>query len=147
MPDRIHLSRAHVTPVEEELVLEAMRSGWVAPLGPMVDRFEREVAERVGVEHALALSSGTAALHLALLHVGAGPGRVVVLPSMTFAATANAVCYTGAEPVFVDSLAGDANVDPQLLIQAVDELLAEGSDIAAVVSVDLFGRSADNALL
>lgn len=147
VPERIHLSRAHVTTVEEELVLEAMRSGWVAPLGPMVDRFEREVAERVGVEHALALSSGTAALHLALLHVGAGPGRVVVLPSMTFAATANAVRYTGAEPVFVDSLADDANVDPQLLLDAVDQLIAEGSDIAAVVSVDLFGRSADNALL
>src|SRR5690349_22650044 len=103
MSGRIHLSKPDITEVEEQLVLEALRSGWVAPLGPMVDRFEREVAERSGVAGALALSSGTAALHLALLELGAGPDTVVVLPSMTFAASANAVAYTGAEPVFVDS--------------------------------------------
>ena len=124
MSDRIYLSKAHVTEVEEELVLEALRSGWVAPLGPMVDRFEREIADRVGVGHALALSSGTAALHLALLELGARPGSVVVLPSMTFAASANAVLYTGAEPVFVDSQLSDANVDPELLLEAVRTLHA-----------------------
>ncbi|QGN32789.1 DegT/DnrJ/EryC1/StrS aminotransferase family protein [Microlunatus sp. Gsoil 973] len=144
---RIFLSRAHVTEVEERLVLEALRSGWVAPLGPMVDRFESEIADRVGVRHALALSSGTAALHLALLAEGAGPGKVVVLPSMTFAATANAVLYTGAEPVFVDSSAGDANVDVDLLVSAVDTLLAEGRDIACVLAVDLFGRCLDYSRL
>ena len=91
MTSRIHLSKPDVTELEEHLILEALRSGWVAPLGPMVDRFETEVAERVGVAGALALSSGTAALHLALLDLGAGPGRVVVVPTMTFAASANAV--------------------------------------------------------
>lgn len=140
---RIHMSKAHVSEVEERLVLEALRSGWVAPLGPMMDRFESEVSERVGVEHALALSSGTAALHLALLHHGAAPGKIVVLPSMTFAASANAVLYTGAEPVFVDSQISDANVDVDLMLTAVDTLQAEGRDIAAVMSVDLFGRAAD----
>ena len=81
---RIHLSKAEVTEVEERFVLDAMRSGWIAPLGPHVDAFETEVAERVGVRGALALSSGTAALHLALLELGAQPGTMVVLPSMTF---------------------------------------------------------------
>ena len=144
---RIFLSKADVTEVEEKFVLDALRSGWVAPLGPDVDAFEAEVAQRTGVSHALALSSGTAALHLALLDVGAGPGRTVVLPSMTFAASANAVSYTGATPVFVDSRSVDGNVDPELLVHAVDTLLAEGVDIAAVMSVDLFGRCADYGVI
>lgn len=143
MSDRIYLSKAHVTEVEETLVLEALRSGWVAPLGPMVDRFEREIADRVGVGHALALSSGTAALHLALLELGAGPDTVVVLPSMTFAASANAVLYTGAEPVFVDSQTSDANVDADVLLDAVRTLQAEGKDVVAAMAVDLYGRAAD----
>ncbi|WP_353950948.1 aminotransferase class I/II-fold pyridoxal phosphate-dependent enzyme [Knoellia sp. S7-12] len=146
MTDRIHLSRAHVTEVEETYVLEALRSGWVAPLGPMVDRFEREIAHRCGVQGALALSSGTAALHLALLDVGARPGTFVVLPTMTFAASANAVAYTGAEPVFVDSGA-DANVDVELLLETVRALQLEGLTVAAVMTVDLFGRCCDYTAL
>ncbi len=78
MPDPIHLSKADVTELEEQYVVAAIRSGWCAPLGPDVDAFEAEVAAFVGVEHALALSSGSAALHLALMEVGAGPGTVVV---------------------------------------------------------------------
>ncbi|MGL5853247.1 MAG: DegT/DnrJ/EryC1/StrS family aminotransferase, partial [Phycicoccus sp.] len=140
---RIHLSKADVTELEAQYVLEAVRSGWVTPLGPMVDRFEALVAERVGAAGALALSSGTAALHLALLHLGAAPGRVVLVPSMTFAASANAVVYTGADPVFVDSSPADGNVDAALLVEALDTLLAEGRDVAAVMTVDLFGRCAD----
>ena len=144
---RIHLSKATVTEREEQLVLEALRSGWVAPLGPMVDRFEAEIAERTGVAGALALSSGTAALHLALLHHGVGAGDVVVVPSMTFAATTNAIVYTGATPVFVDSQASDANVDVALMIEAVDALRAEGENVAAVVTVDLYGRAVDYSTL
>jgi dTDP-4-amino-4,6-dideoxygalactose transaminase len=140
---RIFLSKADVTDVEEAFVLDALRSGWVAPLGPHVDAFEAEVAERVGVGHALALASGTAALHLALLHAGARPGTTVVVSTMTFAASANAVAYTGAEPVFVDCDEADANVDASLLIEAVDTLLSEGTEVAAVMVVDLFGRCAD----
>lgn len=140
---RIFLSKADVTAVEERYVLDALQSGWVAPLGPHVDAFEAEVAERVGVAGALALSSGTAALHLALMDAGAGPGTHVVLSSMTFAASANAVVYTGATPVFVDSQASDGNVDPELLLEAVDTLRAEGAVVAAVMTVDLFGRCVD----
>ena len=147
MNDRILMSQAQVTEVEEAYVLDAVRSGWVAPLGPHVDAFEREVAERVGVGHALALSSGTAALHLALLHLGARPGTKVVTSSMTFAATANAVAYTGAEPVFVDSQDSDGNVDAALLLEAVSTLQGEGETVAAAIPVDLFGRACDYDVL
>jgi dTDP-4-amino-4,6-dideoxygalactose transaminase len=139
---RIHLSKADITEVEEHYILDAVRSGWVAPLGPHVDAFEVEIAARAGVSHALALASGTAALHLGLLELGAGPGTAVIMPSMTFAASANPVVYTGAEPVFVDSRA-DGNVDPELLMEAIDTLSAEGTRVVAAMSVDLFGRCAD----
>jgi len=139
---RIFLSKADVTQVEENYILEAVRSGWVAPLGPDVDAFEAEMAARAGVSHGLALASGTAALHLGLLELGAGPGTAVVVPSMTFAASAMPVVYTGAEPVFVDSRA-DGNVDPGLLMEAIDTLRAEGTTVVAAMSVDLFGRCAD----
>lgn len=142
---RIHLSKADVTATEEMYVLAALRSGWVAPAGPDLDKFESEVAERVGVQHAVALSSGTAALHLALLSVGAGPGTLVVCPTLTFAASANAIVYTGATPVFVDAKGDDGNVDPGLLLEAVDALQREGRQVAAAMAVDLFGRCADYA--
>ena len=138
----IHLSKADITEVEEQYVLDAMRSGWVAPLGPDVDAFEAEIAAKAGVSHSLALASGTAALHLSLLGLGAGPGTAVIVPSMTFAASANPVVYTGAEPVFVDSGA-DCNVDPAFLMKAIDTMQAEGTRVVAAMSVDLFGRCAD----
>jgi dTDP-4-amino-4,6-dideoxygalactose transaminase len=138
----IHLSKADVTDVEEQYVLDAIRSGWVAPLGPDADAFEAEMAIRTGVGHALALASGTAGLHLGLLELGAGPGTAVIVPTMTFAASANPVVYTGAVPVFVDSTA-DGNLDPDLLTTAIDTLRAEGTHIVAAMSVDLFGRCAD----
>jgi dTDP-4-amino-4,6-dideoxygalactose transaminase len=141
------LSRAEIGPVEEEYVLRALRSGWIAPLGPDVDAFEAEIADRCGVEHGLALSSGTAALQLALLEVGAGPGTVVICPSMTFAATANAITYTGAEPYFVDANAEDANIDVELLSGTVDDLLTAGERVVAVVPVDLYGRCCDYSAL
>ena len=144
---RVHLSKADVTHVEADLVLDALRSGWVAPLGPHVDAFEQEMAERTGVSSALALSSGTAALHLALLGVGARAGTVVLCPTMTFAASANAIVYTGATPVFIDADVRDGNVDADLLLDAVDTLQREGAEVAAAVVVDLFGRCANYGVL
>ena len=141
--DRILLSPPDVGSREEELVRASVRSGWVAPLGPMVDAFEEALAVRCGRRHAVALSSGTAALHLALLVAGARRGTVVLVPTLTFAATANAVAYTGAEPVFVDCEAESGNIDPVLLRHALAELRAEGTHVAAVVPVDLMGRCAD----
>lgn len=143
MSERIFLSKADISDTEEDAVRRAIRSGWVAPLGPEVDEFEAEVADRVGVKGALALSSGTAALHLALLHLGARPGTAVVVSSMTFAASANAIAYTGAEPVFVDSNESDGNIDSDLLFAALDALRSEGTPVVAVMTVDLLGRSCD----
>src|SRR4051794_7626025 len=115
MNARVYLSAPDVSGVEERYLVNALRSGWVAPVGPDLTEFEREVARRCATAHAVGLSSGTAALHLALLALGVGPGQAVVVPTLTFAATANAVVYTGAEPVFVDSLPGDGNADPDLV--------------------------------
>jgi dTDP-4-amino-4,6-dideoxygalactose transaminase len=140
---RVLLSPPDVGAREEELVVEAIRSGWIAPLGPMVDAFEEGIAARCGRAHAVALSSGTAALHLGLLELGAKPGTVVIVPTMTFAATANAVVYTGATPFFVDCEQETGNLDPNLLEQALKQLDADGETVAAVVPVDLLGRCAD----
>jgi dTDP-4-amino-4,6-dideoxygalactose transaminase len=140
---RILLSPPDVGPLEEQYLIAALRSGWVALVGPDVDAFERELAERVGVRHAVAVSSGTAALHLALLSLGAGPGSVVVVPTLTFVATANAAVYTGAEPVFVDCDPETGNVDVHLLAELLRTLRARGGRVAAVATVDLFGRCAD----
>jgi dTDP-4-amino-4,6-dideoxygalactose transaminase len=143
MTGRVFLSSPDVGGLEESYLVEALRSGWVAPAGPAVDAFERDIAERTGVAHTVALSSGTAALHLALLTLGVGPGQVVVVPTLTFAATANAVAYTGAEPVFVDCDPDTGNIDPGLLADLLDTLHREGVRVGAVLPVDLFGRCAD----
>jgi len=143
MAERIYMSSPDITDLEEQAVVAAMRSGWIAPLGPDVDAFEREVAERVGVAHGVALSSGTAALHLGLLTLGVGPGDVVVTSTMTFAATANAIVYTGAEPYFVDAERATGNMDPELLRQALTTLRVAGEKVAAIVPVDLLGKAVD----
>ncbi len=144
MTERTYLSSPDVTQAEEDALVRALRSGWVAPLGPEVDAFEAELAEATGRSLAVALSSGTAALHLGLLHLGVGPGDVVVTSSMTFAATANAITYTGATPVFVDS-DETGNLDPALVEKAIDDQRGSGECVAAVVPVDLLGKVADHA--
>lgn len=142
MSGRILLSSPDTGPAEEEAVLRALRSGWVAPLGPEVDTFEREIASYTNRAHAVALSSGTAALHLAMLNWGIGPGDLVLTATMTFAATANAITYTGAAPIFVDSNE-TGNIDTELLDHAIRDLRSKGLDIAAIVPVDLLGKVAD----
>ena len=112
---RVYLSPPDTGAEERELVLDALDSNWLAPVGPHVDAFERELARRVGLDHAAAVSSGTAALHLGLRLVGVEAGDEVIVPTLTFIATANAVRYLGAEPVFVDSSSASWNVDVELL--------------------------------
>ncbi len=141
--DRILLSSPDVTQMEEDAVVRAVRTGWIAPLGPEVDAFEDELAAYGGRAHAVALSSGTAALHLGLLTLGVQPGDAVLTSTMTFAATANAITYTGAEPVFVDC-DETGNMDPALLEEAFAELQREGRRIGAVLPVDLLGKVADH---
>lgn len=143
MSERIYMSSPDVGEAEEQAVVAAMRSGWIAPLGPDVDAFERELAARVGVAHGVALSSGTAALHLGLLTLGVKPGDVVLTSSMTFAATANAIVYTGAEPYFIDADAATGNMDAGLLREALSELRDAGERVAAIVPVDLLGKAVD----
>ena len=143
MSKRIYLSPPHMSGDERELLLEAFDSNWIAPLGPHVSAFEAEFAALHGVPAAAALSSGTAALHLSLLLCGVGPGDCVITSSLTFAATANAITYVGAEPVFVDSDERSWNMDPELLAEAIETELRAGRRVAAVMPVDLYGQSAD----
>jgi dTDP-4-amino-4,6-dideoxygalactose transaminase len=140
---RVYLSPPEVGAEERRMILEAFDSNWIAPLGPHVDAFEEEFAARVGVGHAVALSSGTAALHLALLLSGVGAGDEVLVPSFTFVATANAVVYLGATPIFVDCDAETWTVDPGLVADELDRRAAAGRVPAAVVTVDLYGQTCD----
>jgi len=140
---RVYLSPPHMSEVERELLLEAFDSNWVAPLGPHVDAFEREMCERLGVAHAAALSSGTAGLHLALMLLGVQPGDEVITSTLTFSATANAITYCGARPVFIDSNAETWNMDPALLAEELDDCARRGQLPKAVVPVDLYGQCAD----
>ncbi len=144
MSGRIHLSSPDVTEAEELALVRAIRSGWVAPLGPEVDAFEEELATYAARAHCVALSSGSAALHLGLLVLGVGPGDLVVTSTMTFAATVNAITYTGAEPVLVDC-DETGNVDPDLLAEALSDDVTDGRPVRAILPVDLFGKVADHA--
>ncbi|MET8201876.1 DegT/DnrJ/EryC1/StrS family aminotransferase [Micromonospora taraxaci] len=148
MSQTIHLSPPDVGPLEESYLVAALRSGWVAPAGPDLQGFESDIARRVGTGGAVAVSSGTAALHLALLGVGVRPGDVVIVPTLTFVATANAVRYTGARPVFVDCDPRTGNVDVGLAADLLNRLRARGERVGAIVPVDMFGSCADyNALI
>ncbi len=143
MSERIYLSPPHVGDTEQQLVAEAFRTNWIAPTGPNVDAFERELADYVATPHAVALSSGTAALHLALLALGIGRGDTVWVSSLTFAASAFPITYVGATPVFVDSEFRTWNMDPALLADALDEAALRDSLPRAVVVVHLYGQCAD----
>lgn len=143
MASRILLSPPHMGDDERRLLLDAFDSGWIAPLGPHVDAFEEELGEIVGVPHVAALSSGTAALHLALRLVGVEPGDEVVVPTLTFVATASPVAYLGAVPVFVDVNPETWTLDPNLLDDLLKRKAKTGKLPAAVIPVDLFGQCAD----
>jgi dTDP-4-amino-4,6-dideoxygalactose transaminase len=142
---RIYLSPPDVGAAERELLLDAFDSNWIAPLGPHVDAFEREFASAVGVPHAVALSSGTAALHLSLLALGVKASDEVIVSTLTFAATANAVVYVGATPVFVDASPATWTMDPDLLEDELERRARNGRLPAAVIAVDLYGQCCDYA--
>lgn len=143
MPSRIYLSAPDPAGTELEMLRDAVESNWMAPLGPHVDAFEAEMAARLDIPHALALTSGTAALHLALEVLGVSAGDDVFVSTLTFAATANAVRYLGANPVFLDSEERSWNLDPELLAEALDEAARAGRLPKAVIAVDLYGQCAD----
>jgi dTDP-4-amino-4,6-dideoxygalactose transaminase len=140
---RIYLSPPHVGQAERDLLLDAFDSNWIAPLGPHVDAFEKELAALSQVKAAAALSSGTAGLHVALMLSGVEPGDTVFCSSFTFAATANPIRYCGATPVFIDSDAATWNMSPALLEEALRDAAAANRLPKAVLVVDLYGQCAD----
>ena len=143
MSERIYLSPPDMSAREREALLAAFDSNWIAPLGPEVDAFERDLAERAGVSAAAALNSGTAALHLALVLLEVGPGDEVWTATMTFASTANAIRYVGATPVFIDSEPESWNIDPARLREALHDAAKRGALPKALIAVDLYGQCAD----
>ena len=142
-PPRLYLSPPHLGEDELRFVHEAFETNWVAPVGPHVDAFEREFAEAVGASHAVALSSGTAALHLAVRLCGVERGDEVLVSTLTFCASVNPVLYEGAVPVFVDSETVSWNLDPNLVEDALRRKAAAGRPPKALIAVHLYGQCAD----
>lgn len=139
---KIWLSSPHIGATEEALVLDAFRSNWIAPLGPHVDAFEAELCAVTAMPNALAVSSGTAAIHLALVLLGVGRGDWVICQSFTFAGTVNPVAYLGATPVLIDSEPDTWNMDPVALRASIEHGLARGIRPKAIVPVHLYGMPA-----
>jgi dTDP-4-amino-4,6-dideoxygalactose transaminase len=141
---RIHLSVPHMSGREQEFVSEAFESNWLSSVGPNLDAFEEEMAAHLGGGvRTLAVSSGTAALHLVLRAVGVGPGDRVAVSTLTFAGSVWPILYLGAHPVFVDSESVSGNLDPQLLREYLSDAAARGTLPKALVLVHLYGQHAD----
>jgi pyridoxal phosphate-dependent aminotransferase EpsN len=140
---RIYLSAPHIGALERVFVDEAFESNWIAPLGPHVEAFQSEFAEAVGTSYAVALSSGTAALHLAMQMSGIAPGDEVLVSTLTFAASVNPIRYVGGTPVFIDSESRSWNMDPALLEDELRACARRGKLPKAVVLVHLYGQSAN----
>ncbi|HPI12496.1 MAG TPA: aminotransferase class I/II-fold pyridoxal phosphate-dependent enzyme [Catalimonadaceae bacterium] len=142
LPPKIWLSSPHMGGNEANYVQNAFDTNWIAPLGPHVDGFEAQLQDYLKIGHAAALSSGTAALHLALILAGIGPGDLVLCSSFTFSASANPIVYQGATPVFIDSEEKTWNMDPDLAEQAIQTLSSNGQMPKAMVLVHLYGMPA-----
>ncbi|MEQ8242510.1 aminotransferase class I/II-fold pyridoxal phosphate-dependent enzyme [Fulvivirga sp.] len=137
--ERIYLSSPHMGGTELKYIQEAFNQNWIAPLGPNVDNFEKELCAYSGAGHCAVLSSGTAAIHLALIILGVKRGDSVICSSFTFSASANPIVYQGAEPIFIDSEEQTWNMDPTLLEEALEDQIKEGRKPAAVIFVHLYG--------
>jgi dTDP-4-amino-4,6-dideoxygalactose transaminase len=143
MNKKIWLSSPHMGGNEINYIKEAFDTNWIAPLGPHVDGFEKDLEAYTGAAHAAALSSGTAALHLALILLGVGPGDEVITSTFTFSATVNPIAYVGATPIFVDSETESWNMDPELLEAAIKDRMKKGKKPKAIIPVHLYGMPAD----
>ena len=145
MNSKIWLSSPHMGGNESNFVNEAFDTNWVAPLGPNVDGFEKDLSSFLGGDvHVAALSSGTAALHLGLILLGVEVGDEVICQSMTFSASANPIAYLGAKPVFVDSEPGTWNISATLLEEAIKDRIANGKKPKAIIPVHLYGMPCGN---
>jgi len=143
LASRVWLSSPHLGEEETAFVAEAFQTNWIAPLGPHVDAFEREVAAHVGVGHAAALSSGTAAIHLGLVLLGVQPGDTVFCSTLTFVGSCNPILYCQAQPVFIDSEPQSWNMSPAALERALEAAKTQGRLPRCVILVNLYGQSAD----
>jgi dTDP-4-amino-4,6-dideoxygalactose transaminase len=142
MNEKIWLSSPHMSGSEQKYVNEAFETNWVAPLGPNVNNFEKDLADFLEIGHVAALSSGTSAIHLALILLGIKAGDEVICQSFTFSATANPIAYQGATPVFVDSEPDTWNMSPELLEKAIIDRIAKGHKPKAILPVHLYGNPA-----
>ncbi|WP_419662665.1 DegT/DnrJ/EryC1/StrS aminotransferase family protein [Desulfosarcina variabilis str. Montpellier] len=142
-PKRIFLSPPHMNGHELAYVQKAFESNYIAPVGPMVDAFEQAFADYVGIPHVLALSSGTAAIHLALRNLGVGPGDEVFASTLTFIGSVSPIVFQGARPVFIDADPATWNMDPVLLAKELERCAARGRLPRAVLPTDLYGQCAD----
>ncbi|HAQ19827.1 MAG TPA: pyridoxal phosphate-dependent aminotransferase [Prolixibacteraceae bacterium] len=142
MKSKIWLSSPHMGGSEKTFVQEAFDTNWIAPLGPHVNGFESDIQHYTGARHAAALSSGTAAIHLALILLDVKAGDVVICQSMTFTASANPIIYQAATPVFVDSETETWNMNPEYLEQAIQDQLSKGKKPKAIIPVHLYGMPA-----
>ena len=140
---RIFLSSPHMGGMEQKFVQEAFDTNWVAPLGPNVNEFEKELSEYVGIKSAAATVSGTSAIHMALKCVGVNAGDKVFCSSLTFAASCNPIIYEGGIPVFIDSEPESWNMSPDALKKAFEDAEKCGEIPKAVIVVNLYGQSAD----
>ncbi|MEB4869801.1 aminotransferase class I/II-fold pyridoxal phosphate-dependent enzyme [Priestia megaterium] len=139
---KIYLSPPHMSGDEKRYIDEAFETNWIAPLGPNVDAFEKELASSVGVSEAVAVSSGTAAIHLALSLLEVTKGDIVFCSTLTFVASANPIIYQGAEPVFIDSEPETWNMSPEALKRALQDAFIQGKLPKAAIVVNLYGQSA-----
>jgi len=139
---RIYLSPPHLGERESKYVADAIASNWIAPLGPYVDLLEKKLVDLTGTKSCAVLSSGTAALHLALIEAGVDQGDFVLCPTFTFSASANPILYQHATPVFIDSEAHTWNMDPQLCAEAIAWCIAQGKVPKAMILVHLYGMPA-----
>lgn len=142
MKSKIWLSSPHMGGNEQKYIKEAFDTNWIAPLGPNVDSFENELAKYLNVKYVTALSSGTAAIHLALIILGVRPGDEVIASSFTFSATINPIMYLNAIPVLVDSEEDSWNMSPELLEEAIIDRISKGKKPKAIIIVHLYGMPA-----
>lgn len=141
--NRIWLSTPHMSGYEQQYIQEAFETNWIAPAGPHIEAFERELCEVVGAQFGVAVASGTAAIHLGLIVLGVSPGDEVLVSTQTFAASVNPIIYQGAKPCFIDSDRKSWNLDPNLLAEILEHRAKRGRLPKAVVLVHLYGQSAD----
>lgn len=143
MSDRIYLSPPHMSGKEVEFIQQAFEDNWIAPAGPHLAEFERQFCEYTGAKYAVALSSGTAAIHLSLITIDVKPGDEVFVSTLTFSGSVNPIVYMGAKPIFIDSDTSSWNMDPNLLEIALTQKAKSGKLPKAVIPVHLYGQSAD----